>query len=53
MNPDVQQKLEAEIDENFEDDPVSNSVIIYTRLEVNAHTEASLYEAAQKLKYIP
>ncbi|CAI8013017.1 Cytochrome P450 3A14 [Geodia barretti] len=35
MNPDVQEKLQAEIDQYFEEDP-----------------EASLYEAAQKLKYL-
>jgi cytochrome P450 len=35
MNTDVQEKLQAEIDEYFEEDP-----------------EASLYEAAQKLKYL-
>lgn len=35
MNPDVQEKLQTEIDNYFEEDP-----------------EASLYEAAQKIKYL-
>ena len=29
MNPDVQEKLQAEIDQYFEDDPVSNLILLF------------------------
>ena len=65
MNPDVQEKLQAEIDQYFEEDPVSihlNSNLITSRVASIIRIailcwyqwtqEASLYEAAQKLKYL-
>ena len=54
MNPDVQEKLQAEIDQYFEEAPVG----VYTKTISSYYIghcctqEASLYEAAQNLKYL-
>ena len=59
MNTDVQEKLQAEIDEYFEEDPVNTAnkngcvyIILYTLPLHFVTQEASLYEASQKLKYL-
>ena len=65
MNPDVQEKLQAEIDSYFEENPVNvqDYAAMTTLLSVQYslyHSivilfltqEVSLYEAAQKLKYL-
>ena len=60
MNTDVQEKLQTEIDEFFEEHPVNvqghAAMVIITRFSRFTFSvltqEASLYEAAQKLKYL-
>ena len=52
MNPDVQEKLQAEIDQYFEDDPVSKAKLCVFATFTSVAQEASLYDATQKLKYL-